>query len=212
MKFYREDVRGSVFKLWWELRKDVSALLSSPVVYMGAFLMDIRLGRRCRFNGLPIWQRHPLSVIIVGEGCTFTSNRITNLFGIDRPCIISTHTKAARIEIGQRCGFSGTVIGAAQQVRVGNDVLCGANTLITDFDWHAIDPAMRRAGTPNSNPVIIENNVWLGANVMVMKGVTIGKNSVIGAGSIVTADIPANVIAAGIPCKVLKNMAETWQN
>lgn len=76
---------------------------------------------------------------------------------------------------------------------------CGANTLITDGDWHQDDP---RSG--ELRPVNIGDNVWLGVNVTVLKGVTIGENTVMGAGSLVVKDIPANVIAAGNPCKVIK--------
>lgn len=96
-------------------------------------------------------------------------------------------------------------------IKIGDNVLCGANTLITDFDWHGLHPDHRRSGEPEPKPIVIEDNVWLCINVMVMKGVTIGKNSIIGAGSIVTNDIPANVIAAGIPCRVIKDMKESWK-
>ncbi|MDP3115406.1 MAG: DapH/DapD/GlmU-related protein [Candidatus Cloacimonadaceae bacterium] len=73
--------------------------------------------------------------------------------------------------------------------------------MITDGDWHSKDS---RVGNPL--PIYIEDNVWIGLNVLVMKGVTIGQNSIIGAGSVVTKDIPANVIAAGNPCKVIKEI------
>lgn len=99
------------------------------------------------------------------------------------------------------CGFSGTIIGAFTTIKLGNNVRCGANTLITDSDWHEDDP---RAG--KAKPVVIGDNVWLGVNAVVLKGVTIGENSVIGANSVVAKNIPANVIAAGNPCKVLKSL------
>jgi len=83
-------------------------------------------------------------------------------------------------------------------------VLCGANTLITDFDWHGIEPNKRRSYSGDSKEVIIGNNVFIGYGSLVLKGVTIGDNSVIGANSVVTKDIPANVIAGGNPCKVIK--------
>lgn len=79
----------------------------------------------------------------------------------------------------------------------------GANVLIMDGDSHQDDP---RAG--EDNPIVIEDNVWIGANVTIMKGVTIGKNSLIGTGSIVTKSIPENVVAAGNPCKVLRPLTE----
>ena len=83
---------------------------------------------------------------------------------------------------------------------------CGANTLITDGDWHLDDP---RAGEPA--PIIIEENVWLGEGVKVLKGVTIGKNTVIGVGSVVTKNIPANVMAAGNPCRVIKELNKNFK-
>jgi len=99
--------------------------------------------------------------------------------------------------------FSGTVIGAFRSIRLGGGIRCGANTLITDSDWHPGDP---RSGDPR--PIVIEDNVWLGAGSTVMKGVTIGRNSVIGAGSVVTKDIPADVIAAGNPCRIIRKLHE----
>ncbi|MFT3682727.1 MAG: acyltransferase [Ferruginibacter sp.] len=106
---------------------------------------------------------------------------------------------AASIAISDNCGFSGTVISCFKHISIGRNVKCGANTLITDGDWHQNDP---RAGQPAD--IIIGDNVWLGVNVIVLKGVIIGENTVIGAGSVVVKDIPANCIAAGNPCRVIK--------
>lgn len=69
---------------------------------------------------------------------------------------------------------------------------------------HAIDPVQRSQGIGTSAPITLEDNVWIGANATVCGGVTIGKGSVIGAGSVVTHDIPEGVIAAGVPCKVIR--------
>ena len=79
--------------------------------------------------------------------------------------------------------------------------MVGANSTITDGDWHPDDPRSQAA-----KPIIIGDNVWLGINVTVLKGVTIGNGSLIGAGSVVTRSIPPNVMAAGNPCKVLRNL------
>ena len=87
--------------------------------------------------------------------------------------------------------------------QIGDNVRCGANTLITDSDWHLDDP---RVG--NSQPITLKDNVFLGVNSTVLKGVTIGENSMIGAGSLVVDNIPANVVATGNPCKVIKNIQE----
>ncbi len=90
------------------------------------------------------------------------------------------------------------------QITIGKNVLIGPNvTLCTT--GHPVHPKHRADGM-YSFPITVEDNVWLGANVIVLPGVTIGKNSVIGAGSVVTKDIPANVIAFGSPCKVYREI------
>ena len=91
-------------------------------------------------------------------------------------------------------------------ITIGKNVLIGPNvTLCTT--GHPIHPAHRGDGM-YSFPITIGDNVWLGGNVMVLPGVTIGENSVIGAGSVVTKDIPANVVAFGVPCKVYREITE----
>jgi len=115
--------------------------------------------------------------------------------------MISTIQRGASIIIGENCGLSGTVIAAAKKIVIGKNVKCGANTLITDSDWHQDDP---RSGSDKS--VFIGDNVWLGYGVKILKGVSIGDNSLIGACSVVTKDIPENVIAAGNPCRVIKQL------
>lgn len=72
---------------------------------------------------------------------------------------------------------------------------------------HSVDPDERLKGVFYDKPIAIGNNVWLGANVTVLPGVTIGDNAVIGAGSVVTKDIPANVVAVGNPCRVVKKIS-----
>jgi acetyltransferase-like isoleucine patch superfamily enzyme len=162
-------------------------------------LAGVTIDRKTTFIGNCIVKRHQLSEIRVGPRCIFVSSSYFNLIGVNHGCIISTHLKSARIVIGQKCGFSGTAIAAFNSITIGDNVRCGANTLITDSDWHLDDP---RSGIPRA--VLIGDNVWLGVNVVVLKGVTIGNNSMIGANSVVTKSIPDNVIAAGNPCVVLK--------
>lgn len=166
----------------------------------------VKIGKGATFSGKCHFKRYPGTTITIGRHCTFLSTPTSNLIGVNRPCILSTHQSPfeATITIGDHCGFSGTVIGAFHSVQLGNHVRCGANTLISDADWHLDDP---RSGTPA--PVVIEDNVWLGVNVVVLKGVRIGANTVIGANSVVTKDIPANVIAAGNPCRVIKALDDT---
>ena len=92
-------------------------------------------------------------------------------------------------------------------IYVGDNVMFGPNVTIATAN-HPITPDLRSKGLQYNKDVHIGNNVWLGSNVVVVPGVKIGNNSVIGAGSIVTKDIPDNVVAVGNPCKVLREISE----
>ncbi len=93
------------------------------------------------------------------------------------------------------------------QITIGDNVLFGPRSGIFTSN-HAIDPVERVKGACYAKPVTIGDNVWFGANVTVNQGVTVGDNTVIGSGSVVTKDIPANVVAAGVPCKVIREITE----
>ncbi|WOG27346.1 sugar O-acetyltransferase [Endozoicomonas sp. 8E] len=97
-----------------------------------------------------------------------------------------------------------TILDGAK-VTIGNDVLFGPSVTISTAG-HPLDSVTRNTGLEFCKPITIGNNVWLGANVSVNPGVTIGDNSVIGAGSVVTRDIPANSVAVGAPCRVIKSV------
>lgn len=169
--------------------------------YINALWWGINMGGNNKFSGKTYFKKFPKSKIMIGKNCTFLSNSNSNLIGINRPCLISTLSENAIIDIGENCGFSGTVIGAFMCIKIGNNVKFGANTLITDSDWHLDDP---RSGKPDK--IVIEDNVWIGEGVKILKGVSIGKNSLIGAGSVVVKSIPENTVAAGNPCKIIKNI------
>lgn len=93
------------------------------------------------------------------------------------------------------------------QITIGDNVLFGPRSGIFTSN-HAIDPVERVKGACYAKPVTISDNVWFGANVTVNQGVTVGDNTVIGSGSVVTKDLPANVVAAGVPCKVIREITE----
>lgn len=163
----------------------------------------VRIGRHNLFAGLPYVYIAPNSELQIGNGCRFMSKTIGNFIGINHRCILSSSNPGSRLSIGDNCGFSGTSIWCFDSITIGNNVRVGANVVIMDGDAHQDDP---RAG--QNAPIVIEDNVWIGAGVMVLKGVTIGRNSLIGAGSVVVKDIPANCVAAGNPCRVIKELSK----
>lgn len=112
----------------------------------------------------------------------------------------------ARLEIGERSLVNfGTQLVALERVTIGPRCLIGTHCLITDSSFHDVDPD-RRLDPPTARPITIGENVWLGARVIVLPGVTIGDHSVIGAGSVVTRDIPPRSLAAGVPARVVREL------
>ncbi|MBQ8538571.1 MAG: sugar O-acetyltransferase [Ruminococcus sp.] len=99
------------------------------------------------------------------------------------------------------------IILDACKVKIGDHVLIGPRTCIYSAT-HPVDAVVRTAGYDISRPVTICDNVWLGGNVVVNPGVTVGEGSVIGSGSVITKDIPKNVIAAGNPCRVIREITK----
>ena len=198
------DFKGRVFLKLHYLRLNFFSVFYSAFNKLTWNLKGIEMIGSSRFFGFAKACRFPGSKIIIGEECTFRSDNYSNLIGVNRNCILSTHSSQAIIKIGNNCGFSGVSIGCSNSITLGNNVLVGANVLITDFDWHGIDPDKRRANSGNSAPVVIRDNVFIGVNSVIWKGVTIGKNSVIGANSLVTKDVPENSIYGGNPAKLIK--------
>jgi acetyltransferase-like isoleucine patch superfamily enzyme len=168
----------------------------------------IDIGAGCRFYGLPIFRRLPNATITIGRGCDFRSAPWSNLVGLNRRCYIVTVGEEARISVGDECGISGAVISAATEISLGQRVLVGANSTIMDTDWHPLDPDARYAGKPGATaPVCIENDVWLGLNVLVLKGVRIGAGTTVAANSVVAQSLPAGVVAGGTPARVIKRLS-----
>jgi len=185
-------------------RKRLSFLCSfSSLISKFLFIIKgVKYGKGNSFFGLTKVIRVPFSTIIIGDGNTFRSDESSNPIGIYHRCILSTRCEGAIIRIGNNSGLSGVTIRASENITVGNHILFGANTVITDSDGHP----ERNLSKPK--PVIINDNVWLGMNTIVLKGVVIGRNSIIGANSVVTSNIPENVIAAGNPCRVIRKLEE----
>ena len=102
---------------------------------------------------------------------------------------------------------SNTTLVDDGHIFIGDNVMFGPNVTIATAN-HPIDAELRYKGYQYNRDVHIGNNVWLGGHVIIVPGVTIGENAVIGAGSVVTKDIPANVVAVGNPCRVMREVGE----
>ena len=162
-----------------------------------------------QINSLPIIKKHPDSLFKIGKCCTILNNSLENFAGIASVSSISTMTASARLIIGQNVGFSGTHICCVYQITIGNNVNFGTGVRVYDTDFHPINFEERRLN-PGFNldkiphaQVSIGDDVWVGANAIILKGVTLGDRVIVGAGSIVTKSFPADVIIGGNPAKIL---------
>ena len=124
----------------------------------------------------------------------------------DRPVALTTwqfDDHAGAIDIGDYCLLCpGVRLDSASRIEIGSSTMLAAGVYVTDADWHDIYDRTRPIG--QTAPVVLGENVWLGDSSIVCKGVHIGDNTVVGAGSVVAGDLPANVIAAGNPARVIK--------
>ncbi len=123
-------------------------------------------------------------------------------------CHLEVSSETALIEVGDRTEFNNNLMIKSEGagIRIGRDGLFGAHVEIFDSDFHDLDPARRKAGTQKTAAVEIGDNVFVGMGVRILKGATIGADSVIGAGSVVTGMVPAGVIAAGNPARVIREL------
>lgn len=148
--------------------------------------------------------------ITIGDNFIFTSGSCINpLCRNIKGCIVANPN--ASIKIGNNVGMSSTCLWAHESISIGNNVKIGGDCILMDSDAHSLNYIDRRnpevdIQNKRNAPIVIEDDVLIGTRSVILKGVTIGARSVIGAGSVVVKSIPADCIAAGNPCKVIKNL------
>ena len=162
------------------------------------------IGKNCRIYNRLYYFLHPKGTIMIGDNFAFSSG--SNFNQLSRNIRGSIYVASdASLSIGNNVGISSSCIWATKSITIGNHVNIGADTLILDTDAHHLDWKERRiGGERNSKPIVIEDDVFIGTRSIVLKGVTIGARSIIGAGSVVTKDIPSDCVAVGNPCKVIR--------
>ena len=181
------------------------------------YLLGIKFGKNLRIYNHIYLAIHHNSQLEIGNNFTFTNGSAFN--PISRNIKGSIHTQeGASIYIGNNVGISSCCLWAKENITIGNNVRIGSDTIILDNDAHNLDHNIRNSELVNkkgesidgltaaSAPIIIKDGVLIGTRCIILKGVTIGENSIIGSGSIVTKSIPDNCIAAGNPCKIIKKV------
>ncbi|MCB0207761.1 MAG: acyltransferase [Anaerolineae bacterium] len=187
----------------WRAANHARRLLAYPYIRLCFAWHGLPWGRGWRIFGMPIIQRHRQSTMQLGDYLELRSWVTTNPLAPYHPVVLSTRQAGAWFTIGHHCGLTGATIVAAEHVEIGNRVLLGANTVISDTDFHPLTPWERQQDILNGRhaPVIIEDDVFVGMNSLILKGVRLGQGCVVGAGSVVTNDVPPGVIVAGNPAR-----------
>lgn len=192
----------------WLLGLDVRRRLAWPYIRLQFAWHGLSWGANWRIFGAPIIQRHRGSTMDLGDGLVLRSWPRSNPLAPTHPVVLSTRSADATLRLGDDCGLTGAVIVAESAVILGDRVFVGGNAQIVDTDFHPLDPDIRR-DTPNagvSRPITIGDDVFIGMNSIVLKGVTIGDGSVVGAGSVVAQDVPARSVVAGNPARVVRSV------
>lgn len=182
--------------------------ISNPIAPLMLKIQGIKYGRKCRFFGLPVIVKKNGGKIEIGDELVLASGFLSNMVGMYQRSIILARD-GGKVKIGNRVSMSGVTVYAFKNIQIGDDTSIGANTKIFDSDFHPMDPTYRLANADDKEhtlmkETVIGKNVFIGCNAIILKGVNIGDNSVIGAGSVVSRDVPANCVAAGNPARVVK--------
>lgn len=175
-----------------------------------AALLGVELGRNVTAHGPVGLLRWPGGVIRIGANVSIISSwRRATACALAFPARLRVFGPGAVIDIGDGAQISGSSITArSTPIRIGRQALIAPNCVIVDSDFHAAWPPDKRAADPGMEadaPVTIGDYAWLGMNSIILKGVTIGTGAIIGAGSVVTRDVPPHCMAAGAPARVIKN-------
>jgi acetyltransferase-like isoleucine patch superfamily enzyme len=182
-------------------------LLMFGRLYCG--MKGVKFGNNLLTFGIPMIHRNPSAEIVLGDNVVLTSLPEVNLVGAKNKVVLSAPRKESKIHIGNNSGMNCAVIYAAEKVSIGNYVNIGANVAIYDTDFHQLDYLERRKGGTEgvlTKPVVIEDDAWIGTNAVILKGVTVGRGAIIGAGSVVANDIPPFTIWWGNPARYLKEI------
>ena len=145
----------------------------------------------------------------IGKHFSMNNGIAGNPIGCYDPCTFFVD-RGAELVIGEHVGISQSAIICHHRIIIGDHVKIGGGVRIYDTDFHSIHPMVRASPEDIKRkkklPILIHNHVFIGAFSIILKGVTIGENAVVGAGSVVTKDIPANEIWGGNPAKFIKKI------
>ncbi len=175
--------------------RELSGSVVSVLRGRWAFRSAEHLGDRVRVQGRPVVSNY--GRLVVHDRVQIVSTIATTELVVG---------SGGLLEIGERAYINyGCSISAYLRVVIGPRCNIGTHVMIMDNDFHRLEPE-RRYERPESAPIVLEENVWVGGRAIILNGVTIGADSVVGAGSVVAADVPPRTVVAGVPAKVIRSL------
>ena len=172
-------------------------------------MCGVSVGKNVHFRGKVFFKnaRGSRGSIVIGDNVNINSSLTADPIGGDTRTILYTRHKG-KIIIEEGVGISNATFVSDASITIGAYTNIGGGTKIYDTDFHSLNPDVRLNGDTNvkSKPVVIGSRVFIGGHCVLLKGVTIGDGAVIGAGSVVTKDIPPYEIWAGNPAKFVRNI------
>ncbi len=185
--------------LLFRLKHEIFRPFISLTSFCSAKLWGVKVDSRVSFLGVPRFRN--LGVIEIGEGTRIISDN-RNVVGAEIKTFFQTGVNG-RIIIGKNTGISNCCIVSQSEVLIKDRVYIGGGVRIYDNDFHSTNPKERLYQPDNipTRPIHIKSQAFIGGHTLILKGVTIGTNAVVGAGSVVTKDIGDNEIWAGVPAK-----------
>jgi acetyltransferase-like isoleucine patch superfamily enzyme len=210
LAYYLRDgsLQGILFERIFKLALTRCTGLLSLFFYRVLF-RRLHIGKKTKCWGWTLISKSPLSTISIGDDCWIVSSSLRSTISLFTRVKISVFWDAT-VSIGNGVALNGTCITCrSTSISIGEGSMCAPNVIIVDSDFHAPWPPENRIcnmGYERDSSVEIGRNVWIGMGSMVLKGVTIGDNSIIAAGSVVDTDIPPNVLAGGVPAKVIREL------
>jgi acetyltransferase-like isoleucine patch superfamily enzyme len=193
-----------IFKAFRKILSNAIAVIYTPIAKVSLFLNGAKFDSGLNVKGLINLHVTRRGILKIGKNCTINSGNF-NLIGRQQKAIFWVEGK---LSIGKNLGLSCSAIICNHEISIGDNVKIGGNTVIYDTDFHSLDPTIRVSKTMDKasakwGKVSIGNQVFIGAHTTILKGVIIGDNSVIGACSVVTKNIPSNEIWGGNPAKYI---------
>lgn len=194
----------NIIRLFYHILTKVNYIKYDVINKIKFFIYNVKIRDNVKINGIIfIYGR---GKIMLGNNITINSNIKFNPIGGQSGTIFNTYTEG-KISIGSNVGMSNITICSMNSITIEKDVMIGGNVKIYDTDFHSLNRNCRLSKVDtdiSSKPVLIKEGAFIGGHSIILKGVTIGKNSIIGAGSVVTKDIPDNQIWAGNPVKFIR--------